>query len=176
MSNFYTADLHLGHANIIKLNNRPFKTIEEMDKTLIENWNKVVTPNDDIYILGDLCYRTHHDNMLHYISQLKGRKHLIVGNHDTNIVKDADLRRYFVEITSYKEIVDGPYKLVLFHYPIVEWNGYFRNAIHLYGHIHNNFNNPTTQYISNIPNAYNVGADILGYTPRTIEEIIKKSQ
>ena len=53
---FFTADLHIGHANIIKLNKRPFKTIEEMDNALIDNWNAKVTPNDTVYILGDVFF------------------------------------------------------------------------------------------------------------------------
>ena len=53
----FTSDLHLGHKNILKLCNRPFSSIEEMDATLIENWNKKVHKNDQVYILGDLMYR-----------------------------------------------------------------------------------------------------------------------
>lgn len=170
--NYYIADLHLGHDNIIKLSNRPFDNVEEMNETLLQNWNSVVTPEDDVYILGDMCYKMHHDNALHYISQLKGKKHLILGNHDDVILNNADLRRYFEEITPYKEIVDNDAKIVLCHYPMVEWNGYYNGALHFYGHVHNTFKNETTKYITSIRNAYNVGADIIGFTPRTLTEII----
>ena len=51
--NYYIADLHLGHNNIRRMSNRPFTTIEEMDKTIIRNWNSRVSDNDDVYILGD---------------------------------------------------------------------------------------------------------------------------
>lgn len=170
--NYYTADLHLGHKNILRLSNRPFSSIEEMDKTLINNWNSVVKPEDDVYIVGDLCFRTTHDNMLQYISQLNGKKHLIVGNHDGEILKDKDLRRYFVEIKDIKTVYDNGTKIVLCHYPMVEWDGYYRGTLHFYGHIHNNFDNATSKYIMSIPNAYNVGVDILDYYPRTLKEII----
>lgn len=172
--NFYTADLHLGHANVIRFSKRPFSSVEEMDKTLIANWNNKVSTKDDIYILGDLCFKTHHDNMLHYISQLKGQKHLIVGNHDKEIVKNSDLRRYFVEIKDMMTIHDNGTKIVLCHYPMVEWNGYYRDVLHFYGHIHNNFDNPTSKYIGSIKNAYNVGVDVLDYEPKTLNEIIGK--
>ena len=55
---FFTSDLHLGHENCIRLCNRPFSSIEEMDETLIENWNHKVTGKDTVYILGDLIYRS----------------------------------------------------------------------------------------------------------------------
>ena len=54
----YTADLHLGHGNIIRLCNRPFYTVDEMNRTIIENWNSCVKPEDDIYIIGDFSYKS----------------------------------------------------------------------------------------------------------------------
>jgi calcineurin-like phosphoesterase family protein len=53
---FVTADLHLNHCNIIKYCNRPFKTVEEMNKTLINNWNSKVTKEDVVFHLGDFCF------------------------------------------------------------------------------------------------------------------------
>ena len=170
--NYYIADLHLGHANIIKHSKRPFDNVLEMDKVLIENWNRVITDKDDVYILGDLAFRSHHDDTKQYLFQLKGKKHLIVGNHDDTIVKNRDLREFFVEIRDYKEISDNGYKIVLCHYPLVEWNGYYRNTLHFYGHIHNNDENATSKYMKTVENAYNVGADVIGFTPRTFSEIV----
>ena len=54
---YFTSDLHLGHSNIIRMCNRPFNSVEEMNNTLIGNWNSRVTNRDDIYILGDLFYK-----------------------------------------------------------------------------------------------------------------------
>ena len=54
---FFTADTHFGHRNVIRFCDRPFETIEEMDETLIRNWNARVTGRDSVYILGDLFFR-----------------------------------------------------------------------------------------------------------------------
>ena len=53
---FYISDLHFGHKNILKFDNRPFFTLEEMEKTLISNWNNKISKNDDVYILGDMFW------------------------------------------------------------------------------------------------------------------------
>lgn len=169
--NYYTSDLHLGHANIIKHSHRPFVSVEEMDRTLIDNYNSRVTDNDDVYILGDISFRS--VNIEDYLKQLHGKKHLIIGNHDKEILKNRSLQKYFVEIRDLKTITDDGAKIVLCHYPLVEWDGYYHGALHFYGHIHNNMSNPTNQYITSIPNAYNVGVDILGFTPRTKQEILQ---
>ena len=94
--NYYIADTHFGHDNIRRLSHRPFKTIEEMDKTITNNWNSRVRDNDDVYILGDFSYKS--KDPISYLKQLNGRKHLIVGNHDTKLLKNNDCKKYLVEI------------------------------------------------------------------------------
>ena len=92
--NYYTSDLHLGHAAIIKLCNRPFATVEEMDRNLIDSWNARVHRNDHIYIVGDLVYKSE-EHASHYLDKLKGKKHLIMGNHDRKWIKNIELEKYF---------------------------------------------------------------------------------
>lgn len=79
---FFTADLHFGHARVIDLCDRPFTSTEEMDEALIANWNSAVTSADDlVWVLGDyaLGNRRH---ALGYLPRLRGRKILVIGNHD----------------------------------------------------------------------------------------------
>ncbi len=77
-----TADLHLGHENIIKYTARPFLNSKEMDKILIHNWNTIIAPNDTVYIVGDLAFRRR--DVKRYLRILNGKKILIRGNHDRN--------------------------------------------------------------------------------------------
>ena len=78
---FFTSDTHFTHNNIIKFCNRPFKDVEEMNQTLVDNWNKVVGPTDIIYHLGDFCFAGSAE-WHSIIGQLNGRIHLILGNHE----------------------------------------------------------------------------------------------
>lgn len=162
MNIWVTSDLHFGHKNIIKYENRPFKDIEEMDKAIIELWNKTVKKDDKVYILGDFSwYKGKKTNEILY--KLNGSKSLIIGNHDKNFLQDKNFDKYlFKEICYYKEIKVNKKKIVMFHYPIIDWNGKFEGSIHLYGHVHTIISTDT-EYMDNISNKYkciNVGIDV----------------
>lgn len=166
---YYTADLHLGHENVIKFSNRPFSSIDEMDKALIANWRAVVKPSDDIYVLGDLIYRS--QNPEAYLKQLTGKMHLIRGNHD-KYLNDKPLERYFESIDDMLTIDDEGRRVFLCHYPLAEWPGYYRDTIHLFGHIHNN-RNEACEIMEMLSSNYNVGVDCIGFTPLTLTQIIR---
>ena len=78
---FFTSDTHFWHNNVIKFCNRPFSSIEEMNDTIIENWNRVVDKNDIVIHLGDFCF-CGSDKFKELVEKLNGRIYLILGNHD----------------------------------------------------------------------------------------------
>ena len=79
---YYTADLHFGYAPIIAQASRPFSSVQEMDETLVSNWNTVVSEDDTVYFIGDIG--SHCTPFpAQQLSRLHGHKHLIRGNHDT---------------------------------------------------------------------------------------------
>lgn len=194
--NYYISDLHFFHKNVTgegtNFDNRPFATMEEMHKTIKENWNSRVTGSDHVYILGDMCWK-HDESSISLVSQLKGQKILVLGNHDS--IKDQRYRQLFHEIVPYKEmydVIDGKqYGVVLSHYPIAFWNHQHINtkdgnehrkwAIQLYGHVHNSVEERIFQMFIKSLNvtwnikceAYNVGCMMkyMDYTPRTLKEI-----
>lgn len=92
--NYFTSDLHFGHFNAIGFDYRPFQTVEEMDKALIDNWNRKVTNEDTVYILGDFCFHSDKEPE-YYLQQLKGKKYLVQGNHDQAIMKSEKAKSYF---------------------------------------------------------------------------------
>ena len=177
---FYIADLHFGHNNIIRYDNRPFVNADEMDNVLIHNWNKVVSNEDATYILGDVSW-WNESKTVDILNQLNGVKILIKGNHDDISQKFA---KCFSGIMDYAEYNDSGTMVIMSHYPMPFWNGQFRDTIHLYGHVHNShqwniMENWMTEAraLQDIPmRAYNVGCmmDWMKYTPRTLNEIIHR--
>jgi len=81
MTTWFTADLHLGHANIIGYCHRPFADVATMDEELIDRWNRTVGPTETVWVLGDVALGQI-DHTLAEVSKLTGRKHLVAGNHD----------------------------------------------------------------------------------------------
>ena len=74
---FFTGDLHFGHANVIAFDNRPFKTVEEMDAELIRRWNNKVGKGDLTYVLGDMIWKARNDDAPELIKSLNGQIILI---------------------------------------------------------------------------------------------------
>lgn len=169
--NYYISDMHFGHGNIIRLCNRPFATVNDMDSTILDNWNKAVGVNDTVYIIGDVAFKAY-KNPVELLRKLNGHKILIEGNHDVQNLKNPEFRKCFDGIQKMMTIFDDGKKIVLCHYPLLEWDGYFRGTLHIYGHIHNNVKNRAYQVLQDEPNAFNVGVEILEYTPRTLSEVI----
>lgn len=136
--NYYISDLHLLHENVLRFDNRPFDSIEQMQETIVNNWNRKVTNGDTVYILGDVSMRGKKEDLISIVATLKGRKVLVKGNHDD--VSDYRYQQLFHEVVDYKEnhdAVDGQnYDLVLCHYPIFSWKKMGRGTILLYGHTH----------------------------------------
>lgn len=78
---FWTSDQHIGH-NMVAVRHRGFKTVEEHDKTLAEAWDRVVRPNDIVYVLGDISISPRRDGAFKWFRERPGIKHLVSGNHD----------------------------------------------------------------------------------------------
>ena len=81
MSTWFTSDLHFGHVNIIQYSGRPFTDVDQMNTSLIDRWNALVQPGDDVWVLGDVAMG-HIADTLPLVGRLAGYKRLLAGNHD----------------------------------------------------------------------------------------------
>lgn len=160
MSAWFTSDTHFGHKNIIKYSNRPFNSVDEMDEAMIANWNARVKPNDDVYHNGDFAF---HKNPDRYLCRLNGRKHLIIGNHDSDVCINST---YWESTQPYLELVVNNTKLVLCHYAMRVWNRSHHGALMLYGHSHGSL--PGTNQ------SLDIGVDCWDYKPVNLFEIMDR--
>lgn len=173
---FYIGDLHFGHEKILWLDNRPFKTIDEMRETLIRNWQDTVTDDDIVFVLGDMFWKTVPDiERKRIMDRLPGEKILIAGNHD------AGFTAGWAAIYEAHEFMDGEDRVYMSHYPAVSFPGFYKNGVHLYAHTHIAFETNIAEHVKSVLEdlylkpcrMYNVGCMMpwMGYTPRTLEEI-----
>lgn len=150
---WHIGDLHLGDMNIIRYESRPFKTVEEMDDVITTNWNNAVGDDDIVFIHGDVSSYDK-EKTKSIISNLKGYKILIMGNHD----KEKGDRNYFLEI-GFDEVIMFPIAYNEFfwlsHEPMYVNDN--MPYVNIHGHTHNNsFDN--IRYV-------NVSVEKIGYTP-----------
>jgi len=168
---YFTSDLHLGHANVIRFCGRPFADADEMNAALIANWNAKVTNADRVYIIGDLMFRFAGDPET-VLRQLRGKKHLILGNHDKSWTRRADLSRHFESVEHYAIIALGEGSVTLCHYPMMS----FGSKWHVHGHIHNNKPEPYWSLLKTMDNALNASVEVNNYEPVTFKELLENNR
>lgn len=151
---YFTGCTHFGHNNIIRLTNRPFQSVQEMDEVLIENWNKTVKPNDTVIHHGDFSYRSV-KYPEEYTRKLNGNVIYIRGNHDL-----------YSWGRPYYEFKEKNVQFVCFHYPIEEWNGWYRGAIHTHCHTHRH-------EIKSAERRFNVTVEACNYKPISLDELME---
>lgn len=151
MAIFLTGCTHFGHSGIIKHTQRPFQNVREMNEALTDYWNETVGPKDTVIHHGDFSWNDGVD----YLSKLNGNVILLQGNHDP--------RGWGQD---YYETKLGKRKWVMFHYPIEEWDGWFRGAVHTHCHTHKK------ELVSGV-RRFNVGVDSCNLRPINYEDIME---
>lgn len=158
---YFTSDLHFYHKNIIKYENRPFSSLEEMNKSLIENWNSIVPKNGIVVVCGDFCWKKKKINEVE--QKLNGYKLFLKGNHDNG--------EQTMDWPDISEITINDKLIVCSHYPMLSWNRSYSGSYHLFGHIH------SKKVIDINLRAMNVGTDLHDYKPISFEfvnEVLSK--
>ena len=158
---YLISDLHFDHENIIRYCARPFSDVEEMNKVLVENWNRIVSPNDTVYFLGDMSYGRDSHSSSFWVKKLNGKIVFIPGNHDRGIEN----------MPNYQILEHGNHRFLLIHNPHkipIKWDGWI-----IHGDKHNN-DLRTYQFINRKNKTVNVSCEIIGYKPINLEEIIRQ--
>ena len=140
MKTWITSDLHFGHTNIMKFCPKTrghFRDVEHMNAEMIRFWNESVQPDDLVYILGDVAF-LNAERAVSILLSLNGDKILIQGNHDSKLVKDRRFIDCFISIHQYLAINYNGQRIIMSHYPFLEWDQMHRGSLHFYGHLHGN--------------------------------------
>ena len=170
---FFTADWHLDHKNIIKFCDRPFNDTIEMGVTIINGCNEVMGPDDRLFHLGDVT-GGRSDNYGRWLNQLTCRNlFLFPGNHDKRL---RELAKFFtiLEIPygyyDYVDPDDRNYHIILHHHAIRVWPHAHHGWGHLYGHSHGKLSKPVTSK-GNGAMAFDVGVDAWGFKPLSLVQV-----
>ena len=165
---FFSSDTHFGHSDdIFVVPKRGISSIEDHNRLVIENWNSVVTSDDEVYHLGDIIVSKTFDSYIECVGKLNGRIHIIKGNHDTK-AKLAAISKLsnIVDVNESLDLSFGEYDFKVVHRPLKEEGP--KDYICLCGHTHTS--DPFQLWDKY--GCYNVGLDAHGLKPVLVEEII----
>lgn len=179
---FFTSDYHIGHNNVIRFDNRPFENLHEMHEVMIEKWNSVVNDDSIIFYLGDYIYKGDVATAKWFSSQIKGRVHFLMGNHDRykNITSLKRFEKIYGDDTTLggatiqvrdQDCKDGWQSIVMCHYPILSWNKQHHSSWHIHGHCHQNlYNNPNMKWFYD-NKVIDAGCNGWDYTPISYQKV-----
>jgi len=196
MNIWFTSDTHYGHNNISnkhtskwKEGHRDFNSLEEMNKTIVDNINNLVKEDDILYHCGDFSFGGI-QNIWNFKKQIKCKNvHLILGNHDDHIRNNKQLenccitfddgtstnlfaRNIFSSVQDVLTVTHGKHTFFLSHYPHLSWHHASRGVIMLHGHEHGQFNHLNTN-VRRLDVGIDSAKNLLGeYRPFSIEEVI----
>lgn len=157
---YFSSDSHHGHYNIIKYCNRPFTTVEEMDETIINNFNEVIMPNDTLYFLGDFSFGP----QAPFRERINcNHIHLIRGNHDRQVQYNL-----FESVKDLNEYRGSGISIVLCHFAMRVWNKKHHGSWHLFGHSHGT--------IEDFDLSFDCGVDTNNFMPYSLDDVVKRME
>lgn len=170
---YFISDTHFNHKNIIKYCNRPFDSIQQMNETLIKNWNEIVNSEDTIYHLGDFALGSK-GLILDIVNKLNGNKYLVRGNHDN--WSASTYEKFGFNVLKNAPIKLDEHKLMLSHIPVPD-SQIPKGFVNIHGHIHDKKlyecieKYDTSRY--SVEKHINVSCDVTDFKPISLDEIKK---
>lgn len=174
---FFTSDTHFYHKNILEYSYRPFKSVEEMNRVLIDNWNRVVPKDGIVFHLGDFGF-LNSAQFDEIFNQLNGKIYLCVGNHDLKLLSENHRLRFEdVRMQYYIKVEDQC--IYLNHFPYLCYNGTYRSTPiwQLFGHVHSKEKERDHKGLDIkrlymlFESQYDVGVDNNNYTPLSFNQV-----
>ena len=172
MGTFFTADTHFDDEYSLHYFNRPFQSLDEMNATLVEKWNRVVPESDTVYHLDDFTL----DDIGHFtkwVSQLNGTIKILPGSHDHPWLKDFVPSERVLVVAPLVSLEFPPLiagedfqVIVLCHYSMQVWDRSNQGSWHLFGHTHGT--------LKGVGLSFDVGVDCTGLMPLSIERVASK--
>lgn len=185
MNTWFTADCHFYHANIIIYCNRPWmkpedlddrgkwksdeikwKRTKEMNDAMIERWNAVVAPKDNVYIAGDFLYSNDQQKVDKIVGSLHGNKFLVTGDHDSNETKKCRRFKWVKELVASIKIEGQP--IILSHWSFNVWGKSHYGSYNLYGHSHGRLAEDLNKL------SFDIGVDSWDYMPVSFDQVKEK--
>jgi len=174
MNYWFTSDYHLGHANIIKYCNRPFKNLEHMNTEIIRRHNERIKPEDTVFFLGDFCFKNTPNSVkrgegdivktIEYEKRLNGKLIFIKGNHDRNNSCKTIIESLVIRFSNKW--------IKLIHNPDSQYIDTKYDLIFA-GHVHNHWKFKRIKMGYSFIDIINVGVDVNNFYPQTFEELYK---
>ncbi len=159
MTVYFTADTHFGHEVIRRHCRRLFASADEMNEVMIERWNAAVGLRDDVWHLGDFAHGASETAAV-ILKRLRGRKHLVHGNHDRHGVR---ILPGWASSSPFVEIKADGTRISLMHYAMRTWPGSHHGALHFFGHSHG--------AMPGDRQSLDVGVDVWDFRPVALAEI-----
>jgi len=168
MKTYFTADLHLGHKNVIKHDNRPFEKIEVHDQYILSQFSSLAI-GDELWVLGDVAFtRPALEEFFDATAHLK--VHLIRGNHDDKLAWKARSRfassaeAAYISAPVWGTIAPETINIYLSHYAHRVWRNSHHGSYHLFGHSHG--------ALPNLGRSMDVGVNVHHYKPISLEAVL----
>ena len=166
---FLISDEHYYHGGIITECGRPFRDVNQMNMTMIQNNNDTVNDDDDVWHIGDLCWGTKYEQLENIMKKLRGRHHLVLGNHD-DFKPFTYIKAGFITVHTAMWLDHSPETFVLAHDPSIYTFCKKELGTFVHGHVHDLY--------ETIPgkSVVNVSVEVTGYRPLSLEEVYERAK
>lgn len=168
MGIYIISDTHFGDANIIEAFDRPFESTESMNKSMVDNWNSTVSEDDSIIIVGDFARVEKKNEIWLWLSKLNGEKMIVYGDHCP--VARSSFEESELPLRAECRFEKAGYEFYCAHKP--GWLPEDENIWKIHGHVHDRYPEEFP-FIDPKNKTINVSAELLGYSPITIDSVVE---